>query len=251
MSQDGKHAFIAAYGGGTLSALSIQADGRLSPDSDTFRHSGSGPNKKRQSTSHMHFSQSVGKWLYACDLGSDEVLQLRQNASTGDIEKIGSGRTPPGAGPRHFVPSRDGKFLYVNNEMGMSVSVFEIASDGALILRHTVPTLADSVPQESWSTAAIKMHPRLPILYVSNRGHNSITTFEMKTDGNLRAVQGTALAVVEPRDFAIDSSGEWIVVGGQKSNAVQTLSLDPISGIPKDSGHRAKIFKPVCLVFRP
>lgn len=245
LDTSGKWLFVAGSSG-TLNALPILEDGSLGPGSGHFQSSGGGPNKDRQEGPHMHFASQVGKYLYACNLGTDEVLTFPADGRLG--KPISSCKSPPGSGPRHFVVSRDEKTLYVNNEMGMSVSVFDRnPANGQLRLVETVSTLQEGGPTKGMTTAAIRLHPRLPVLYVSNRGANSLAVFDVKPDGLLHLRSVVALPVNEPRDFDIDPSGRWLIVAGQKSGELVSLKLDEKTGLPGEVAGRCKVSKPVCV----
>ena len=247
-----RFAVVSAYNGGTLNILPIAKDGRLLPASDHFKNDGSGPNLQRQTGPHMHYAAFYGDSIYACDLGTDQVLRLafEPKSQKMAVDLKATGRTEPGAGPRHFVLSRDGKHLYANNEMGMSVSVFSRSGDqGFLSLVQTIATVPNVESLESWSTAAIKAHPTLPVLYVSNRGRNAITVFAISSNGQIELKGLQDLDVVEPRDFAIDPSGRWLVVAGQKSDELQVFEVAAHSGLLKPTSQKIKISKPVCVIF--
>jgi 6-phosphogluconolactonase len=252
LDSESKFAVVSAYGGGTISLLPIGEDGRLLPAADHFKNEGSGPNTKRQTGPHMHYAAFQGDSIYACDLGTDQVLRLAFESKSQKmaVDLKATGKTEPGAGPRHIVVSRDGKHLYANNEMGMSVSVFSRTGDqGFLSLVQTIPTVPNVETTSSWSTAAIKMHPKLEMLYVSNRGRNGITAFSILNDGQLefKAIHDTR--VVEPRDFAIDPSGKWMVVAGQKSGEVEVFAIAQETGLLRATFQKIQISKPVCVVF--
>lgn len=252
IDQTKKWLYVSAYGGGTLNVLSIKDDGSLGENSGFFKNEGTGPNKGRQEAPHMHFAAAVDGFVYACDLGTDEVLSFRQVA--GKLQPLSpkAGKTEPGTGPRHFVLHPNKKTLYVNNEMTLGVSVFDRdLGSGTLKHAQTISTLNDGEPTERRSTAAIRVHPNLPILYVSNRGHNSIAIFDILPSGQLKRKQVHMLAVKEPRDFAIDPSGTWMIVGGQNSGELVSLRIDPKSGELSPTQYRTAVSKPVCIAFSP
>jgi len=73
---------------------------------------------------HSVYPSIDGKSLYACDLGTDEVLHFDLNSSD-NLAKLHdpkSAHTVPGGGPRHIAQTESGKFAYVCNEMGGSVT---------------------------------------------------------------------------------------------------------------------------------
>jgi len=252
LDSESRFAVVSAYSGGTLNVLPIAEDGRLLPASDNFKNEGSGPNIKRQTGPHLHYAAFYGDSIYACDLGTDQVLRLafEPKSQKMAVDLKATGKTEPGAGPRHFVLSRDGKHLYANNEMGMSVSVFSRSGDqGFLSLVQTIATVPNVETLESWSTAAIKLHPTLPVLYVSNRGRNAVTVFAILSNGQLEFKALQDLDAVEPRDFAIDPSGRWMVVAGQKSGELEVFEVAAKTGLLKPTSQKIKLSKPVCVIF--
>jgi len=99
------------------------------------------------------------------------------------------------------------------------------------------------------STAAIALHPSGRWLYVSNRGHDSITVFEVQSDGNLRFVENVPSTVEFPRGFSLDPSGRWLVVAGQKDGGLASLKIDPDTG-RLSAVHRLTLNAvPVCVTF--
>lgn len=250
----GKWLFVSAYGGGVLTVLPILADGSIGGAADTFKNSGSGPNKSRQEAPHMHFAALVDQFVYACDLGADEILAFSLDGQSGKLtpSPVRATKPLPGSGPRHFAVHPDGKTLYACNEMTLGVSVFERnTANGQLRLVQTISTLPEGETIDRKSTAAIRIHPRLPVLYVSNRGHDSIAIFGIQPDGQLQLKMVQKVGVVEPRDFAIDPSGKWLIVAGQSSNELRSLRIDPTTGLLESTENRCKVPKPVCIAFRP
>jgi 6-phosphogluconolactonase len=88
-------------------------------------------------------------------------------------------------------------------------------------------------------------------LYASNRGTvNSIAIFAIdKETGKLTAKAFPSVLGNHPRYFCFDPSGKWLLVANRDTDQVVVFSVDPKSGIIKDSGKRIPIWAPVCLVF--
>jgi 6-phosphogluconolactonase len=95
------------------------------------------------------------------------------------------------------------------------------------------------------------MHPAGRWLYVSNRGHNSITVFEIRQDGHLQFVQSIPSPVDMPREFSIEPSGSWLVVGGQKDGAIASMKINGSDGTLTPADRVATDFIPVSFSFLP
>ncbi len=253
----GKNLLVASYVGGTIACLPIDSHGDLKGPSTHLVNKGSGPDKSRQDASHMHWilSDSKAETVYTCDLGTDKVQAYKFDPAEGILAPLPdeTGHVPPGSGPRHgaFNPSRT--ILYVTNEMGNSVTAFHVNSKtGGLSPFQTLPTLTEGEIKSTShlvTTAEIDCHSNGKWLYVSNRGHDSITQFKIAHDGTLERVHVTKLEVIMPRGFAIDPSGEWLIVGGQESDDLASYSIDRATGNLRLHAHLKGIGKPVCIVF--
>ena len=233
---DKGHVFASNYSGGNVTCLALLPDGSLGEELANIAFTGSGPHPGRQQKPYAHgaVSTSDGKFVYVCDLGTDQVWIFRFDRVSGRMQPADppSGKVPPGGGPRHPALSPRGEFLYVNNEMGMSVSAFERNPEtGALRLLQTIPTLPEGASHEGASTSGLVMHPTGKWLYVSNRGHNSISVYGVQSDGTLKFLQNTPSVVDMPREFLIDPSGTWLVAGGQKDGAIASMKIHAAEGM--------------------
>lgn len=233
-SPDGRFAAIANYStlpAGTppdcgTAVYPVSAAG-LGPVSGEAVHSGTGPNPERQERSHAHCAlwSPDGRHLFVADLGLDGVMTY--GFDEGNITFKRKAEVPAGAGPRHLVFHPGGKFFYVVNEMGSSVSSFAYeAADGVLTLLHTESSLpAGGHPGNSGS--ALKITPDGRFLYSGNRGHNSIARFAIGEDGVARLLGTTSTQGDWPRDFDIDKSGTVLAVGNQQSHDIRLFRIGP------------------------
>jgi 6-phosphogluconolactonase len=196
----------------------------------------------------------AGKFAFACDLGCDKVFIYKIDPATGKItpNTPAYGEVPPGGGPRHLAFHPNGKFVYVNNEMTLTVTGFAYdAAKGALTPIETVSTLPPGVAVDpKFSTAETAVHPNGKFVYVSNRGHDTIACFRCDAEtGKLTFIECAPSLVQIPRNFGIDPSGKWMIAVGQGSNNGAVFSINQDTGKIKPTGQMFDVSASVCVKF--
>lgn len=251
----GKFVFVANYGGGNVVVYPVQGDGSLGEAVETVQFQGSGPNTARQQRAFAHSikSSADGKFVYACDLGSDKVWSFRFDETTGKLTPTDppAGIAPPGGGPRHFSFSKDEKFIYTSNEMGMSVTVYRRDPEtGALTNVQTAPM--NTKPEGlKYTTAEILTHPNGKFVYLSSRVDNLVTTYAVNEDGTLTLVEDVPAQVNVPRGMGLDPSGKWLITAGQKDNKIAVFRVDEKTGKLTPTSETAEVEAPVSVLFVP
>jgi 6-phosphogluconolactonase len=250
----GKCLLVANYGSGSVAALPIQADGRLGAATTTLRHTGSGANPKRQAGPHAHFIMPSpdNRFTLDCDLGLDKISinRLDPTAARLTANDPPFATVAPGSGPRHFVFSQDGKFIYVINEIVGTITVFHYAANtAAMTEEQTISTLPKDFATNN-TAAEIALHPNGKFLYASNRGHDSIAIYAVdRLTGKLTFLEHQSTLGRTPRHFAIDPTGRWLLAENQASDSVVVFALDPDTGKLKPTGQSITVGAPVCAVF--
>jgi len=255
----GNNIFGANYSAGSAACFQTASDGSLARRTALVPLTGSGPNPQRQAHPYIHsLCPAPGNHaVYACDLGTDNVWIFGFDTHSGTLTPAlpPSGKVLPGSGPRHIALSPDGRFAYVNGEMGMNVTVFTRDSEtSALTAIQSLPTLRAGVDTQGMATAEIVCHPSGKWLYVSNRdvaghGRDSITVYAIGADGKLTWQQDALVTVKIPRGFGIDPTGRWLIVGGQKSNKIVVFKCDEATGKLSATDQSATIGEPTCVIF--
>jgi 6-phosphogluconolactonase len=248
----GTNLLIANYGGGNVAVYPIAEDGSLLPVSCNIQHEGSSVDKSRQEAPHAHSINvsSDNKFAYAADLGLDKIMIYNLDA---EKHTLTPARQPfalvtPGGGPRHFAIHPSGKFAYTNNEMTMVVTGFNRnPSDGSLHAIQEISTIPGGFEGRK-STAECLVHPSGRFLYVSNRGHETITAFTIDQEtGLLTYVENEPTGGKEPRNFYIEPSGKWLLAENQNSDSVFVFSIDQKTGELAPTGDSIKVGRPVCI----
>ena len=254
----GKTLLVANYGSGSIASFPVKTDGSIGEAATTIQHTGSSADPKRQAGPHAHFivPSPDNRFALTCDLGLDKVLIYPFDAAAAKLatNNASFAALAPGAGPRHLAFSADGKFVYVINEMKLTVSVFTYDTKTAAMTEiQTLSTLpAECVASDKFSCAQIVVHPRGKFVYGSNRGHDSIAVFSADTKtGKLTLIQNESTQGKTPRNFAIDPSGRWLLAENQNSDSVVVFAIDIASGKLKPTGQTITVGSPVCAVFVP
>jgi 6-phosphogluconolactonase len=256
LGPDGLTLFVANYGGGSVSVLPIQPDGRLGEATAFIQHTGSSVNRDRQEGPHAHgvYPDQQGRFVAVADLGLDKVLVYRFDRIKRSLQANDPpfGSVKPGSGPRHFAFHPNGRFAFVNNEMSSTLTAFEWdGAKGTLKEVQTLSTLPDGFAGSN-STAEIEIHPSGRFLYVSNRGHHSIAVFAVNAnDGRLRPVQHQSTQGKTPRSFGIDPTGQFLLAANQGSDTLVVFRIDAKTGRLIPTGHSVEVGAPVCLQFVP
>ncbi len=252
LSPDGKRLVASNYSAGNLSFFNVNPDGSLSEMVQRIQHEGSGPFPERQTSPHAHSARfdATGKLMYAADLGIDELKIY--DVPEGDKLFVPRAqpfvKMAPGAGPRHFDFSSDGRFIYVINELSSTVTVLmKYGAEWKTI--QNVRTLPKDFKGESWC-ADIHISTDGRFVYGSNRGHNSIAVFKRDvTNGKLELIDNTPVEGNWPRNFTIDPTNRFLLVANQKSNDITIFKIDPASGKLRFTGYKIPNESPVCLQF--
>lgn len=247
ISPKDNYLFLANYGGGSVAVVKLDEKGvPVSVTDHIIYKAGEG----QVSHAHMVGFDPAGKRVYVTDLGLDRVVIYDFDAATGKLKQIPNGiaQLAKGSGPRHFVFSTDGSRLYVINELNSTITFFNVNKSGELQQVQTVSTLREGFKGKSYC-ADIHLGKDGKFLYGSNRGENTIVTFSIGPDGRLTLAGHTTCGGDWPRNFVIDPSGKYLLVGNQNSGNIAMFSIDGKSGLPVGPSKDYKLAAPVCLKF--
>jgi 6-phosphogluconolactonase len=249
---DDKNVITANYSSGSISVFVKNIDGSIGEVTQVVQHTGKGINEKRQEAPHAHmvYFSPDKKYVLANDLGTDKVYVYQYNPNGGnEVLKIKSSvSVNPGGGPRHLIFSNDGKFVYVLQELDGKISSFRYANGKLEKVSET--TIVASDFKGDVGAADIHISPDGKFLYATNRGTaNDISVFRILKNGKLEFVQRTSTLGKGPRNFAIDPTGNFLLVGHQYTNEIVIFKRDKTTGSLTDTGKKIELCSPVCLVF--
>jgi 6-phosphogluconolactonase len=241
ISPKGTKLAVANYGDDSTPVFSIDAaTGALKADPIVLRSA------HAHDKGHAHWTQwsPEADRLYTVDLGHDEVRSVCYEAGNfvGGPETAFS--TPKGAGPRHLAFHPNGKFAYLFTEYAETVTALAREPGGKLTELNTLSALPADFKGES-TGAHIQTNAAGTMLYVSNRGHNSITAFAIAADGKISLKQNISCGGNWPRFFLLLE--KHLIVANQESEDLVVLDV-AADGTLGATGKVFKLQKPVALL---
>ncbi|MBN1479108.1 lactonase family protein [candidate division KSB1 bacterium] len=253
VTPQGDYVLLANYTNGSISMFPVK-DGLLETVSDTAQHVGSGLHANRQKGPHAHSVNLSpdGRFLYAVDLGIDQIKIYNLVAQLGTLTPAEQSyvQTAPGAGPRHFTFHPSGQFAYVINELKSTITAYTVDTEKGLLAEiQTVATLPPDFAGNN-TCADIHVTPDGNFLYGSNRGHDSLAFYAInQSTGELTLVGHEFVRGKTPRNFAIDPSGTFLLAANQNSDNIVVFRINPQTGELNYTGYEASVSMPVCIAF--
>lgn len=249
----------AQYGGGSVALFSLDPEGVPQAVAQQIQHEGgSRVVERRQSAAHPHWVgySPDGRFAFVPDLGLDQIVCYRvvsEEGSGSRLEPAGAIAAIPGGGPRHMRFSPDGRWIFLIDELALSVSTFSYGPEtGAGKRVSTTAALPEDVKVKEpfHSGSEVVVHPGGHFVYSANRGHDSITVFRWEADRKkLVPVEVEPIRGAWPRHISLDSTGRWLLAAGAHSNTVAVFAVDPESG--ELTYHRDRVVNvpgPICIL---
>jgi 6-phosphogluconolactonase len=240
----GRYLFGAGYGGALVSVNGIGKDGKVSEPLQVI------PTARNP---HSIIIDKTNHYVFVPHLGSDEIFQFRFNARTGKL----TANTPPLVlmkaltGPRHIIISGDNKFAYLLSELVGTVTTLSLDAKTGLLttvsevnilppgskLKPGLPRLPAGqgeeprdVSNDIWA-ADLHLTPDGKFLYATERTSSIISGFSVDSAiGKLTYLSSTPTEK-QPRGFAIDPTGKYMVVTGELSDTISVYAIGGNGGL--------------------
>jgi 6-phosphogluconolactonase (cycloisomerase 2 family) len=259
----GKFLLVANYTGGSFSATRIKPDGSLGETSDVVKPDGpmgvyqaadrpvgmAGSKEPHGSRGHMILPDPSGQYVLGADAGRDQIFVWKLDANTGKLNQVSVTKSVPGAGPRHFAFSPDGKTLFQLQEQNSRIQVYSFAGGKLTAKGGSVSTLPAGF-QGGNTTSELLIDKAGRHLYAANRNHDSIATFTIAADGSIKLIANTHTEGTIPRSLTIDPTGKFLYSLNQRADNVAAFRLDA-NGVPKFTGKFLAVGAPAIMVFLP
>ncbi|WP_455269635.1 lactonase family protein [Rhizobium herbae] len=241
-------AVTAHYSDGSAALWHIAPDTGTASLLQRLQLSGNGPNMHRQEGSHAHFATFIedGGCLATTDLGGDAVhffqLEMGDRPKLVTRQRLG---LPSGSGPRHLVAGSDR--LYLVCELDEKIYMLD-RRDGVYRVAEALAPFGTAAVRDG-SLSALKLSPDGRFLYVAGRNQSAVAWMAVAPSGDLHLCGQIDCGGHQPRDIAIDPSGQWLIVANQSSDSLSLFRLDQHSGAPERIAGTINISSPACILY--
>lgn len=244
--KDGRFLFTANYGQGNVIVHPLNGAGAIESASDIQDYSDIAASLRVDS--HPHTIRNIpGTNRYiVTDLGMNRLVVYEFDEAQVKLVFVEETLTGDQTGPRHVAFHPTLPRVYVINELDSSILVYSYNEDGSNLKQmQNVKTIPDDYVRTNYC-ADIHMAPSGLFLYASNRGHHSITSFAVSTDGTLQALDNIPSGGEWPRGFAIVPDGKFLLVANEHTNQLTVMTVHE-NGILSDTGKTYPVDRPVCV----
>jgi 6-phosphogluconolactonase len=259
----GKFLLVANYTGGSYSVTRIKPDGSLGETTDVVKPDGPmsvysaadkpvgmfGDLKPHGSRGHMILPDPSGQYVIGADAGRDQIFVWKLDQSSGKLQQVSVTKSVPGAGPRHFAFSPDGKTLYQQQEQDSRLTVYGFAGGKLTQKGPSISTLPSGF-EGSNTTSELLIDKAGKHLYGANRNHDSIATMAVGVDGSVTRTANTHTEGTIPRSLTLDPAGKFLYSLNQGASNVTTFRIGAGS-VPKFTGKFLGLGTPAVMVFLP
>lgn len=243
--------FVANLQTGTVAVIPRNEDGSLSDLKELYKI----PGLTEEAISHPHqvAQDPSGEYLIvSCQgrkAGYGQVDVFRIHSEDGTLERTCIVKSREIAEPRHFVchPTHT-DWAYGVNEKDYSVTAYAFdKAVGTLTARQILPTLPDTYTGDGWASGIVMM-PDGKHIVVSNRKHDSITSFRIREDGLLTYCDCVKTGGGQPR-FITVSPWDTVIAANETTDTITEFTMDA-DGMLAPTGFRLGSESPVCIVWR-
>ncbi len=224
----GQWLLAAYYGAGQVTVHGILHDGGLTPK--PVQQVVTGPKAHCIGINHHN------SMVWVPHVGQENAVHgFRLDQATGRLVRVGTRKAAEDSlvgpvGPRHCAFHEATQSIYFCNEHGSSVTHWLFNDTDLTREVNTLSTLPS--PYGIANTCAqIHGDPAGRFLYVSNRGHNSLTVFRIDPETGELAVAGWQETESTPRAFAITPDSRYLLCSGLASGCLSIYRICAETGL--------------------
>jgi 6-phosphogluconolactonase len=260
LDRTGKFMLVAYYQGAGAAVYRVEADGAVGTASQDWLATDTGAHAIATDPSNHfafvpHISRVQDNVLEPPKNipGPNVIMQFRFDAQAGRLIPNSPLRVdqPDLTGPRHYCFHPNLDIAYFSNEQGCSVTAYHLdRTTGTLTAAQTISTLPAGFTARN-TCSQIHLTPSASILYVGNRGHNSIAGFVVDPATGLLTSTGHVETEAVPSAFCVDPSGNFVFAAGTATGRLASYRINGATGALAPLGAEAVGRRPAALAAVP
>ena len=219
--RSGRFLLCASYFDKLLAVHPLLPDGSAAPAQQVMNLDGS---------AHAIMTDPANRYALVTVIGRHRIEARRFDAATGRVAPTAAAvfGSRTGAGPRHFVFSPDGQYIYVLNERDGSLDVvkYDAGSEAAAPAFSLNGSYSVLPPNFSGAPLSADIHLTSDgrFLYASERASNTIAAYRCEPEGKLSRL-GSVPTEKAPRALAMDGRGDFLLAAGQESHRLTVYRI--------------------------
>ncbi len=227
--------FVAGYHDARVSVMRLGEDGYLGEAADGVFHEGIGLSiTDRSAMPHVTCVKLTPnlKGIFAVDSGLDQVKVYDVNLQTGKLRLNDIIRCKLDSGPRMLRSYRQGKFLYILEEMSNQVTVYQAVPDPEREGEFDYEFIQEisTIDEGQGARAAacgIEFSPDGQHLFVSNAGVNTIVVFNVDQKTGLLTKNCSGYCSGDyPKSLVVLPDNEHFVVLSHNTNEMMIYKMN-------------------------
>ena len=252
--EEDKYIFVSGYHDGKETVLRLRPDGTVGEVTDGVYHKGLGSVAERTFRPHVSCGRRSpdGKFVLVADLGIDQVKIYRFDDQKGTLTQVDAIRCDMESGPRQFLFSRDGKFLYLMYEVKNVIDVFTYETGDRVPQIEKIQTIMSTAPErlsQLTAACAIRMSEDDSHLFCSNAGDNTVSVYNRDKDtGLLTLLCCLPISGDYPKDIAVFPDGQHLASVNHASNSISFFKINYEEGLLVMSSRSVSVNEPNCCV---
>lgn len=228
--------FVSHYNNGVLNIFKINDNGKIGEKIY------SKVENRKKSRMHCIKTSIDNNYFFSVDLGMDRltVYEIKENI----IKEIDYIDFKENTQPRHIAVSKQN--IYIVTEKSCELYKIKFNNQKLQII-DVISLLPKTVElKENYTGCAIKITKNFKYIYVTIRGHNSISVYKIN-ENTVELIQNICCEGDVPRDLEIDKEENYVLIANQSSNEIAVFKRNKDNGKLKFF-YKENIMEPTCII---
>lgn len=244
-----RYVFVSGFHDGKVTVLRLEEDGSVGPIVAGVYHKGLGSVAERNFRPHVTCTKRTpdGKYVLAADAGLDHVKIYRFNEKDEHLVQVDAIRCDIESGPRRFVFSSDGRFIYLMYEQKNVIDVYTYNSGDRVPEIEKIQRISTTGKKANQLTAAcsLRFSKNQEHLFCGNAGDETVSVYKRDSEtGLLTQLCCLPISGEYPKDIAVFPDDQHIACINHESDTITFFHVDYEKGLLVMSSNEIRCNEP-------